>query len=45
MSLDDLPDPDEIPEYDEDDPDGDRRSYLDDPEHRNIEDIPDEELG
>ena len=26
-------DPDEIPEYDPDDPEGDRREWLDDPEH------------
>ena len=41
--MSETPDPDDIPMYDEDDPDGDRRPYLDDPEHRNIEDIPDDE--
>jgi hypothetical protein len=27
-------DPDEVPVYDDDDPDGDRREFLDDPDHR-----------
>lgn len=35
---------DEIPEYDLDDPDGDRQAFLDDPEHANHEELfPDKE--
>lgn len=35
---------DDVPVYDEDDPDGDRREFLDDPDHKKITDIfPDEE--
>jgi hypothetical protein len=37
------PDDDEVPVYDEDDPDGDRRAHLDSEEHRNHQDLfPDE---
>lgn len=41
-----LEDSDDIPVYDEDDADGDRREFLDDPEHPDIKDLfPDEEPG
>jgi hypothetical protein len=42
--MSDEPDDDEVPEYDEDDPDGDRREFLDSEEHRDYQELfPDEE--
>jgi hypothetical protein len=35
---------DDVPEYPEDDPEGDRRPYLDAPEHVDIKDLDDDEL-
>jgi hypothetical protein len=36
---------DDVPAYDNDDPEGDRVPALTDPEHQGIEDIPQEELN
>jgi hypothetical protein len=36
---------DDVPEYDVDDPSGDRQEHLDADEHTNIEDIPDDEVS
>ena len=42
-----MPDEDDdVPMYDEDDPEGDRREFLDSEEHKDIKDLfPDEEPG
>jgi hypothetical protein len=43
MQMSDFDD-DYVPEYDEDDPDGDRREFLDADDHEDIKDLfPDEE--
>jgi hypothetical protein len=43
MTNEETPVDEEIPVYDESDPEGDRRPYLDNPDHKDIKDIfPDE---